>query len=56
MIKIRLTFPDTDKGNKELEEAINILKNNFEVLNISDVYEGRGKSKYSNVYMDVEKK
>lgn len=49
MIKIRLTYSD----DKEKEIAIEKIKENFEVLNISKEYEGRGNSQYSNIYVDV---
>ena len=32
------------------------LKENFDVIQISKVYEGRGESRYSNVYIDVNNK
>jgi hypothetical protein len=50
MIKIRLTYAD----NKEKDIAIEKIKENFEVLNISREYKGRGNSQYSNVYIDVD--
>ena len=54
MLKIRITF---DKNNPdELNEAIEKLKESFDVIQISKVYEGRGESRYSNVYIDVNNK
>lgn len=54
MLKIRITF---DKNNTdELNEAIEKLKENFDVIQVSKVYEGRGESRYSNVYIDVNNK
>lgn len=50
MIKIRLTYAD----DKEKNIAIKKIKDNFEVLNISREYKGRGNSQYSNVYIDVD--
>lgn len=50
MIKIRLTYAD----NKEKDIAIEKIKENFEVLNISREYKGRGNSQYSNVYIDID--
>ena len=50
MLKIRITYAD----QKELDEAIEKLEKEFNVLSISKSYRGRGKSKYSNVYLDVE--
>lgn len=56
MIKIRLTFVDTPKGHSELAGAIKILNDNYIVLNQSKVYKGRGATKYSNIYLDIELK
>lgn len=52
MIKIRLTYAD----DEEKDIAIKKIKENFEVLNISREYKGRGNSQYSNVYIDVNNK
>lgn len=49
MIKIRLTYSD----NEEKKIAIEKIKENFQVLNISREYKGRGDSQYSNIYLDV---
>ena len=49
MIKIRLTYSD----NEEKKIAIEKIKENFQVLNISKEYKGRGDSQYSNIYIDV---
>lgn len=56
MLKLRITFVDDKNGNKELEEAKEIINKNFEIINISKVYKGRNNSKYSNVYVDVSGK
>lgn len=56
MIKIRLTFIDTREGRSELAGAIKILNDNCIVLNRSKVYKGRGTTKYSNIYLDIELK
>ena len=54
MLKIRITF---DKNNPdELNEAIEKLKENFDVIQVSKIYESRGESRYSNVYIDVNNK
>ncbi|MBQ6631802.1 MAG: hypothetical protein IJH55_06810 [Romboutsia sp.] len=54
MLKLRITF---DKNNpEELNEAIEKLKESFDVIQVSKVYEGRGESRYSNVYLDVNNK
>lgn len=56
MLKIRITFVDDAKGNKEVENAKEVIKENFIIVNQSRVYKGRGTSMYSNVYLDVEAK
>ncbi|WP_300891584.1 hypothetical protein [uncultured Clostridium sp.] len=56
MIKIRLTFVDTEEGNVELNTALNKISNGFVVIQTSKIYKGRGNSKYSNIYLDVENK
>lgn len=52
MLKIRITYED----QKELNDALEILQKEFKVLFISKVYKGRGYSRYSNVYLDIENK
>ena len=54
MLKIRITYNREDK--KELEKAIEKLEKDFNILNKSKVYQGRGESKYNNIYLDVENK
>lgn len=49
MIKIRITFSNEEEKNIALEK----INENFNVLNISKVYAGRGNSQYSNIYIDV---
>ena len=56
MIKCRLTFTHDEEGIAELNNTIDIIKMDFNVLNISKVYKGRGDSKYSNVYIDIIQK
>lgn len=56
MIKLRLTFVDNEKGNKELKDALTKLEKDFNILSQSEVYKGRGKSQYSNIYIDIENK
>ncbi len=52
MLKLRITF---DKEHpEELEEALEKIKENFDVIHESKVYHGRGNSRYSNIYLDVE--
>lgn len=55
MLKVRITFVDNEKGQKELEALKKILEQNTEVLSESEIYKGRGKSIYSNIYFDIEK-
>ena len=52
MLKIRITYAD----KSELNKAIKKLEKEFNVLSVSKEYRGRGRSKYSNVYLDVEVK
>ena len=52
MLKLRITYLD----ETEKEEAIKNIEKMFKVLNVSRVYPGRGSSKFSNVYIDVELK
>lgn len=54
MIKIRATFVDDPKGKEELKIIIKLLEDNINLISASRVYKGRGKSKYSNVYLEVE--
>ena len=58
MLKVRVTFVDNEKGNEQLEEFIEMLRENkqFEILNESKIYKGRGNSQYSNVYIDIDYK
>ena len=56
MIKIRLTFSNDEKGLTEFAEALDNIKRTLNVLSVSKVYKGRGESKFSNVYIDVENK
>lgn len=56
MMKIRLTFVDTEEGNSELGNALNKISDIFTVIQTSKVYKGRGNSKYSNIYLDVYNK
>lgn len=52
MLKIRITYANEE----EKDLAIQVIKKNFNILNISRVYIGRGNSKYNNVYLDLENK
>lgn len=56
MIKLRITYADNEKGNTELTKLLDILGQNdeIEILQESASYKGRGKSIYSNKYLDME--
>ncbi len=56
MLKIRATFVDNERGNKELEDFLELLRENkmFMVISESKVYKGRCNSQYSNIYLDIE--
>ena len=56
MIKCRLTFTHDKYGIVELNNTIDKIKKDFNILNISKIYKGRGNSKYSNVYLDIVQK
>jgi hypothetical protein len=56
MLKVRVTFVDDKDGQEELDEAKQIFKDNYRILNESRIYKGRNKSKYSNVYLEIEKR
>ena len=53
MVKVRLTYvQDSDEEKAVLE----VLKQQFNVIQVSREYKGRGNSQYSNIYVDVEVK
>lgn len=52
MLKLRITYQN-DKPH-ELQEALNIIEQQFDIVSRSREYKGRGLSKYNNVYLDVE--
>lgn len=54
MLKVRVTFVDTEEGREELKNIEKNLNKDYEILNKSKIYKGRGESKYSNVYFDIE--
>lgn len=56
MLKIRITFVDNEKGNREVLNAIENLKDKYTIIHKSNVYRGRSGSKYSNIYLDIEEK
>lgn len=53
MVKVRLTYV---QDSKEEQEVLEVLKEQFNVVNVSKEYRGRGNSQYANVYVDVELK
>lgn len=54
MLKVRVTFIDNEKGKEELNKIISLLKDKLSIISQSEIYKGRGKSLYSNIYIDVE--
>lgn len=56
MLKVRVTFVDNEKGREELNAALSKLEKDFNIISQSNIYRGRGKSQYSNVYVDLENK
>lgn len=58
MLKVRVTFVDNEKGNEQLEEFLEMLRENkkFETISESKIYKGRGSSQYSNIYVDIDYK
>lgn len=57
MLKIRVTFVDSDnKSVNDINKILSVLEKEFQILNQSKVYKGRGTSKYSNIYIDIDRK
>lgn len=56
MLKVRITFVDNENGRKEFQEAKDKLAKEFNILQESKPYKGRGNSQYSNIYIDLETK
>ena len=54
MLKLRITFPYNDKGLKELDDFLKLLRDSTDVLNESEIYNNRGKNIYCNMYVDLE--
>lgn len=54
MLKLRITF-DRERPD-EIQEAIEKLKDNFDIVQISKIYESRGEGRYNNVYIDLNNK
>lgn len=55
MLKVRVTFVDNDEGREELMNIEKTLNKDYEIISKSKIYKGRGESKYSNIYFDIEK-
>lgn len=53
---MRLTFVDDADGRKECDEVLKSVVKMYKVVNVSKYYKGRGNSKYSNLYIDLELK
>lgn len=51
MVKIRMTYV---KNSDEEKRILQVLQENFGIINISREYEGRGNSEYCNLYIDVK--
>lgn len=56
MIKIRLTYTDTDKGRKELQSLMDSIGRSANVLQKSEPYAMRGSSCYKRLYIEIESK
>ena len=57
MLKIRVTFVDGDsESNDNINKILSTLEKEFQILNQSKVYKGRGSSKYSNIYIDIDRR
>lgn len=54
MLKLRITYNRNNKD--ELEKAIDLIKKEYNIVNRSKEYKGRGESLYNNVYVDIELK
>lgn len=53
MLKLRITY----RHKTELDEAIKLLKENFEVMNVSKIYKNtRKNSKFKRIYISLENK
>lgn len=53
MLKVRVTFVN---NGDELESFINIIAENYQVLEKSKIYKRRGDNKFNNIYFSIEKK
>lgn len=54
MLKMRITFVNDENGAVEYSNALDIIKSNFKVLNISNKCKCRGENLYYNVYLDLD--
>lgn len=55
MIKIRITYIEDEPG-EALEFVEQLKQDGYTILNQSDIYKGRGKSNYNNLYIGIEKR
>lgn len=53
MVKVRLTYV---ADSNEEKTVLDVLKEQFNVVNVSREYRGRGTSKFNNIYIDLEVK
>lgn len=51
MVKVRLTYV---ADSNEEQAVLEVLKQNFNVVNVSREYKGRGASKFNNIYIELE--
>ena len=57
MLKIRATFVDGDSESiDDINKILSTLEKEFQILNQSKVYKGKGSSKYSNIYIDIDRR
>lgn len=56
MLKVRITFVDDKKGKEELEDLIENIEDEMDIVSKSQIYKGRGESKFSSIYLDVQRK
>lgn len=54
MVKMRLTFVDDVEGITALGKFVAELETMFVIVSKSRIYKGRGGSKYSNIYFDMD--
>lgn len=54
MLKLRVTFPYNDKGLKELDELLKLLRDSTDVISETKSYKLRGGNIYHNMYVELE--